>query len=45
MTVPPLLVGAALLVLPLVPAFLGFVVLVLALIVWAGPSMIQAVDR
>ncbi|MGA1837646.1 MFS transporter [Herbiconiux sp. 11R-BC] len=45
MTVPPLLVGAALLVLPLVPAFLGFVVLVLALIVWAGPSMIRAVAR
>ncbi|WP_440708194.1 MFS transporter [Herbiconiux sp. YIM B11900] len=42
MTVPPLLVGVALLWLPLVPAFLGFVVLVLALILWAGPRMVRA---
>ncbi|MGD8195376.1 MFS transporter [Herbiconiux sp. P18] len=41
MTVPPLLVGAALLALPLVPVLLGFVVLVLALIAWAGPRMIR----
>ena len=36
MTVPPLAVGVALLALPLVPVFLGFVVLVLALVVWGG---------
>lgn len=41
MTIPPLLVGAALLVLPIVPVFLGFVALVLALILWAGPLMIR----
>jgi MFS family permease len=41
MTIPPLLVGAALLVFPLVPVFAGFVVLVLALIAWAGPRMIR----
>jgi MFS family permease len=40
MTVPPLLVGFTLLVAPLVPVFLGFVVLVLGLIAWAGPRMI-----
>jgi MFS family permease len=42
MTVPPLLVGAALIALPLVPVLVGFVVLVLALIVWAGPRMIRS---
>ncbi len=42
MTVLPLLVGVALLWVPLVPAFLGFVVLVLALILWAGPRMVRA---
>jgi MFS family permease len=36
MTVPPLAVGVALLALPLVPVFLGFVVLVLALSIWGG---------
>ncbi|MDO9396435.1 MAG: MFS transporter, partial [Herbiconiux sp.] len=41
MTVPPLLIGAALLVWPLVPVFAGFVVLVLALILWAGPRMLR----
>lgn len=41
MTVVPLLVGAALLILPLTPVFAGFVVLVLALILWAGPRMIR----
>ncbi|WP_066038868.1 MFS transporter [Herbiconiux solani] len=45
MTVPPLLVGAALLALPIVPVFLGFVVLVLALILWAGPAMIRTTAR
>lgn len=42
MTVPPLAVGAALLALPLVPVLIGFVLLVLALIVWAGPRMIRS---
>lgn len=36
MTVPPLAVGVALLALPLVPVFLGFVLLVLALSIWGG---------
>jgi MFS family permease len=45
MTVPPVLVGAALLVLPLTPVFAGFVVLVLALIAWAGPRMIRTTAR
>ncbi|GAA2243184.1 MFS transporter [Herbiconiux moechotypicola] len=44
MTVPPLLVGVSLLVLPLVPVFLGFVVLVLGLIAWAGRRMLATTD-
>jgi len=41
MTVPPLAVGAALLALPLVPVFLGFVVLVLGLVGWAGTVILR----
>ncbi|MEW1834810.1 MFS transporter [Microbacterium sp. NPDC079995] len=41
MTVPPLAVGAALLVVPLVPVFLTFVVLVLALTAWAGAVVLR----
>ncbi|MFI8632868.1 MFS transporter [Microbacterium sp. NPDC077663] len=41
MTVPPVAVGAALLVVPLVPVFLTFVVLVLALTVWAGAVVLR----
>ncbi|WP_382309324.1 MFS transporter [Herbiconiux sp. UC225_62] len=42
MTAVPLLIGGALLVLPLVPVLLGAVAVMLALIVWAGPLMIRA---
>ena len=45
MTVPPLAVGAALLVAPLVPVFLTFVVLVLALTVWAGAVVLRESAR
>ncbi|AZS45177.1 Multidrug transporter MdfA [Microbacterium oleivorans] len=41
MTVPPLAVGAALLVVPIVPVFLAFVVLVLALTIWAGGVVLR----
>ncbi|MFJ6653060.1 MFS transporter [Microbacterium sp. NPDC091313] len=41
MTVPPLAVGAALLIVPIVPVFLAFVVLVLALTVWAGAVILR----
>ncbi len=45
MTVPPLAVGVALLALPLVPVFLGFVVLVLALVVWGGLVILRETAR
>ncbi|WP_125131311.1 MFS transporter [Microbacterium sp. 10M-3C3] len=45
MTVPPLAVGAALLIVPIVPVFLGFVVLVLALTVWAGAVILRESRR
>lgn len=41
MTVPPLAIGAALLVVPIVPVFLAFVVLVLALTAWAGAVILR----
>lgn len=41
MTVPPLAVGVALIALPLVPVFLGFVVLVLALVIWGGAVILR----
>ncbi len=42
MTAVPLLIGVALLALPLVPVLLGAVVAMLALILWAGPRMLRA---
>ncbi|KTS04820.1 MFS transporter [Microbacterium testaceum] len=45
MTVPPLAVGIALLALPLVPVFLGFVVLVLALTIWGGLVILRETAR
>ncbi|SIR73841.1 MFS transporter [Microbacterium sp. RURRCA19A] len=45
MTVPPLAVGVALLALPLVPVFLGFVVLVLALSIWGGLVILRETAR
>jgi MFS family permease len=42
MTAVPLVIGVALLALPLVPVLFGAVVVMLALIVWAGPRMIRA---
>jgi MFS family permease len=42
MTAVPLLIGVALLVLPLVPVLLGAVAVMLALILWAGPRMIRS---
>jgi Na+/melibiose symporter-like transporter len=41
MTLPPVAVGTALLVLPIVPVFLGFVGLVLALTAWAGVVILR----
>lgn len=41
MAIPPVLVGVAVLWVPIVPAILGFVVLILALVLWAGPLMVR----
>ncbi len=41
LSVPPLVIGAALLVLPLPPVLLGFVIVTISLTLWAGPAMVR----